>query len=76
VNNYDGKNLATHTAGVFRKRTFDLARTSAMDFFKYWELEADTVEFIGHACALYPDDTFLQGTAAELVQRVQVRMLN
>ena len=33
------------------------------------------MEFIGHACALYPDDGYLQGTAAELVARVQVRAL-
>jgi hypothetical protein len=34
VNNYDARNAATHTAGIFRKRTFDLARTTAADFFK------------------------------------------
>lgn len=41
-------------------------------FFKYWDLEADTIEFVSHACALYVDDSFMNLPAFDLVRRVQV----
>jgi len=72
VNNYKPADPQTHSAGVFRKRTFDLTKITAQEFFKYWELEADTMEFVGHACALYTDDSFMTLPAAEVVARIQL----
>ena len=43
------------------------------DFFKYWKLEAGTVEFLTHACALYRDNSFLDKPSLEIVQRMKVQ---
>jgi len=42
------------------------------DFFKYWKLEAGTVEFLTHACALYRDNSFMDKPALEIVQRMKL----
>jgi len=37
------------------------------NIFKYWELEKNTIDFIGHAIALYYNDDFLKRPAIECI---------
>lgn len=72
VNQYKAENPKTHSAGTFVPKKLDLTRMTCKEFFQYWELEADTIEFVAHACALYQDNSFMSAPAIELVQRVQL----
>jgi len=38
--------------------------------FKKYELEPNTIDFIGHAVALYADDTYLNRAATETIDRI------
>lgn len=69
---YKEDDQATWKAGIFSKKTLDLKTMTAKAFFEYWGLESDTIEFVGHALALNSDDSFLEGTAATLVQRIKL----
>ena len=42
------------------------------EFFKYWKLEASTIEFLTHACALYRDNSFNTRPALEIVTRMKL----
>ena len=44
------------------------------EFVKNFELEPNTIDFLGHAVALYETDDFLQRAAMEVVGRVQLYM--
>lgn len=72
VNDYEHSNPATHKAGMIRKSTLDLTKMTGAEFFKYWGLQDTTIEFVGHALALYQDDSFLKAPALELVQKCQL----
>eukprot|EP01110_Echinostelium_bisporum_P011968 TRINITY_DN6109_c0_g1_i1.p1 TRINITY_DN6109_c0_g1~~TRINITY_DN6109_c0_g1_i1.p1 ORF type:complete len:445 (+),score=227.07 TRINITY_DN6109_c0_g1_i1:21-1355(+) len=45
---------------------------TARDLMKDFGLEADTVDFIGHALALYLDDAYLDKPCMELIDRVRL----
>jgi len=72
VDLYKPDDPKTFTAGVFSKKTLKLDEMSAKDFFAYWGLESDTIEFIGHALALFTDDSFMDGLASALVSRIKL----
>jgi Rab GDP dissociation inhibitor len=60
---YDDKNPATHQ-GV------DMASTPMKDVYTKFGLEAGTQDFIGHAMALYPEDSYLHRPARETYERI------
>jgi Rab GDP dissociation inhibitor len=72
VDLYNKDDPKTFSAGVFSKKTLKLDEMSSKDFFAYWGLESDTMEFIGHALALYTDDSFMDGMASQLVSRIKL----
>eukprot|EP00240_Pyramimonas_obovata_P001930 CAMPEP_0118921370 /NCGR_PEP_ID=MMETSP1169-20130426/683_1 /TAXON_ID=36882 /ORGANISM="Pyramimonas obovata, Strain CCMP722" /LENGTH=459 /DNA_ID=CAMNT_0006862083 /DNA_START=76 /DNA_END=1455 /DNA_ORIENTATION=+ len=72
INNYRENDPSTHSAGLVFKKKLDLKTMTTAQFFKYWELEGDTIEFVGHACALYVDESFMTMPAYDLVRRVQL----
>ena len=41
------------------------------DFFKFWKLEPQTIEFLTHVCALYRDDGYNEKPALEIVIKMQ-----
>ncbi|VFQ68431.1 unnamed protein product [Cuscuta campestris] len=50
----------------------DLNNVTARDFIAKYELEEDTIDFIGHALALQPDDAYLDQPAMEFVKKVKL----
>jgi len=50
----------------------DLKRMTMRELFKYYGLQADTIEFVGHALALYTDDTYLDNPAEVTVKKIQL----
>jgi len=50
----------------------DLKKMTAKALFEEFGLKADTIDFLGHAMALYPDDTYLNEPALETVKRVRL----
>jgi len=72
VNDYNPKDPKTYAAGTFRKTLLDLPKMSGADFFKYWGLADTTIEFVGHALALYRDESFMDGPASDLVEKIQL----
>jgi Rab GDP dissociation inhibitor len=60
-------------AGTISKTTLPLDTMTGAEFFKYWKLDAGTVEFLTHVCALYRDDSYVKRPALEIVTRMQVR---
>ena len=52
VNDYDQNNPAT-----FKK--VDPMKVPMIKVFEYFELEPNTIDFVGHATALYTNDTYL-----------------
>ncbi|KAI5064185.1 hypothetical protein GOP47_0021252 [Adiantum capillus-veneris] len=50
----------------------DLTRVTPREIFEKYGLDANTVDFIGHALALYRDDAYLDQPALEFVKRVKL----
>lgn len=65
VQEYDEKNPATH-------KGMDLQTTTAQGLFEKFSLDKNTIDFIGHALALYTDESFVTNPAADLVARVKL----
>ncbi len=65
VQDYEEDNPATHQG-------LDLKKLSMMDLFKYFSLEPSTIEFIGHALALYTNDAYLMQPALPTVLRIKL----
>lgn len=53
---------------------FNLFQVPMAQILKKYELEPNTIDFIGHAVALNPDDSFLQRPAAETILKIQLYM--
>ena len=49
-----------------------LSCTLHADLFKAFKTDDDAREFIGHAMALYTDDSYLANAAADLVKRIRL----
>ncbi|KAL9231917.1 hypothetical protein vseg_007077 [Gypsophila vaccaria] len=50
----------------------DLNKITARDLIKKYGLEDDTIDFIGHALALYLDDSYLDQPALDFVKRMKL----
>ena len=69
VQDYDEKDPATH-------KNRDLKRMTASELIKDFGLQDETVDFVGHAIALYSTDEYLSQPALELVKRCQLYSLS
>eukprot|EP00727_Mastigamoeba_balamuthi_P014235 m51a1_g9434 putative rab gdp dissociation inhibitor alpha (451) ;mRNA; f:435516-437591 len=65
VQDYEAENPKTHQG-------FDLDKVLMKDLFKKFSLEPDTIDFIGHAIALYRDDAYLEQPARETIKRIRL----
>jgi Rab GDP dissociation inhibitor len=65
VNDYEESEPKTHNG-------LDLRSKTSKEVFSYFKLEDKTIEFTGHALALYLDDGYLQRPALEMVERVKL----
>jgi len=68
VQSYDTNNPKTW--GKIEK--CDPRKCTAKELLKYWDLETDTIDFLGHCVGLYANDAFLTGPASEFISRVQL----
>jgi Rab GDP dissociation inhibitor len=62
---YEQANSATHEG-------MDITRATAAQLFDKFGLDAETRDFVGHAMALQPDDSYLTKPAAESVEAVRL----
>jgi Rab GDP dissociation inhibitor len=67
VQKYDAKKPETFVKNDPQKKKFG-------DFMQYFELEDNTIDFIGHAIALYETDEFINRPAIEVVEKIQLYM--
>lgn len=65
VNQYDPNDASTH-AGL------DLQTMTMAGLYKYYGLQKETISFVGHALALYRDDSYMMKPAAPTVMRIQL----
>jgi len=72
INAYNQDDEKTWSAGIFSRKTLNLATMTGREFFAYWGLESDTIAFVGHALALFQDDSFMDVSASVLVERIKL----
>eukprot|EP00744_Colponema_vietnamica_P001984 GILI01003197.1.p1 GENE.GILI01003197.1~~GILI01003197.1.p1 ORF type:complete len:479 (-),score=157.95 GILI01003197.1:105-1472(-) len=65
VQNYEANDPSTH-------KGMDLNRVTMRELLASFELEANTIDFLGHAVALYPDDSYLDQPAAPTIEKIQL----
>ncbi|KAM3377479.1 Guanosine nucleotide diphosphate dissociation inhibitor 1 [Capsicum chinense] len=65
VQDFDESDPKTHEG-------MDLNKITAKEFIAKYELEDDTIDFIGHALALFTDDNYLAQPAMDFVKRVKL----
>lgn len=65
VNAYDPEDSSTHYG-------LDLKTMTMQQLYSYYNLQPDTIGFIGHALALYRDDSYMQLPAEDSVLRIQL----
>ncbi len=66
VQNFEEANKKTHEG-------IDLNK-NAKAMFEKFGLEENTIDFIGHAVALYNDESFMQYPAIEVIKKIQLYM--
>jgi len=54
------------------KQGWDLSKTTARDVFKHFGLSPETTDFLGHAMALYNNDSYLDQPAFETLNRIRL----
>ncbi|KAH0608575.1 uncharacterized protein H6S33_001709 [Morchella sextelata] len=64
IANYKEDDSTTHKQGL------DLDKTTMREAYKLFSLDSWTSEFIGHAMALYVDDSYLDRPAREPIERI------
>jgi len=57
---------------TFKKKEMDPRNVTFSQFIKYWDLDSNTIDFLGHAVALYTNDDFLNKPALEVVNKIQL----
>lgn len=62
---YEDDKPATHGG-------LDLTKVTMEDLYKKYSLESDTIDFIGHALALYRDEAYIKQPALETVHKVRM----
>ncbi|CAA7387662.1 unnamed protein product [Spirodela intermedia] len=65
VQDYDDNDPKSHEG-------LDLNKVTAREIISKYGLDEDTVDFIGHALALHPDDSYLDGPAMDTVKRMKL----
>nr|GMD85874.1 guanosine nucleotide diphosphate dissociation inhibitor At5g09550 [Ipomoea batatas]GME15154.1 guanosine nucleotide diphosphate dissociation inhibitor At5g09550 [Ipomoea batatas] len=65
VQEFDESDPKTHQG-------MDLDKITAKEFITKYELEDDTIDFIGHSLALHTDDNYLAEPAIEFVKKVKL----
>ncbi|XP_031120327.1 guanosine nucleotide diphosphate dissociation inhibitor At5g09550 [Ipomoea triloba] len=65
VQEFDESDPKTHQG-------MDLDKITAKEFITKYELEDDTIDFIGHSLALHTDDNYLAQPAIEFVKKVKL----
>ncbi|KMZ62245.1 Rab-GDP dissociation inhibitor [Zostera marina] len=65
VQDYDESDPKSHEG-------LDLNKVTARDVLSKYGLEDNTVDFIGHALALYRDDSYLDQPATDFVKRIKI----
>jgi len=68
VQNFDLKNPKTH--GNTNK--CNPLKCTARELLKYWDLDSNTIDFLGHAVALYRDDAYLDSPALDLIEKISL----
>jgi Rab GDP dissociation inhibitor len=75
VQNYNDKEVKTHdTAFNNTPDGHNLRKVPFSAVVKKFELEPNTVDFVGHAVALYTNDQFLDRPAYETIERIKLYM--
>jgi Rab GDP dissociation inhibitor len=54
------------------KEGWDLKKTTAREVFKHFGLSAETIDFVGHAMALYNNDAYIDQPAFETLNRIRL----
>lgn len=67
VANYEAKDPSTH-------KKYDLTTMPMRQLLGKFDLEPNTIDFIGHAVALYANDQFLERPAIEAVDKIKLYM--
>jgi len=67
IQNYDPKDPKTH-------KDFDLKKVPFETILKKYDLEPNTIDFIGHAIALYTNDNFLKMPAVDVIEKILLYM--
>ncbi|EGR30219.1 rab gdp dissociation inhibitor, putative [Ichthyophthirius multifiliis] len=67
VANYNVKDSQTY-------KGLNLYSMTMQQLLEYFELESNTIDFIGHAVALFPNDSFLKRPAIETVEKIKLYM--
>lgn len=67
VSNYDAKDVNTY-------KGYDLKIMTMRQLLNKFDLEANTIDFIGHAVALFNNDQFLDRPAIECVDKIKLYM--
>jgi Rab GDP dissociation inhibitor len=62
----------TWRAGMMVKTDLKLDTMTAEAFFKYWNLEKETIEFLTHSCCLYRDNSWRAAPAIAVVRKMQL----
>lgn len=57
---------------TYKKKETDPRNVTFGQFIKYWDLEDNTIDFLGHAVALYTSDDFLNRPALEVLDKMQL----
>jgi Rab GDP dissociation inhibitor len=65
VNNYEHANPSTHDG-------LDLTTYTMAELYKYYGLQPTTIGFVGHALALYRDDSYMSRPALDTIIRIQL----
>lgn len=65
VQRYDENDPSTHNG-------HDLSKETMRELFRSFKLDANTIDFIGHALALREDDSFLDSPAIDTVKRIKL----
>ncbi|XP_060068592.1 rab GDP dissociation inhibitor beta-like [Ylistrum balloti] len=55
-----------------QKKKKELDQMTAMDFYKRFNVDRNTMDFTGHAIALYLNDDYLERNCKELIKRIQL----
>mmetsp|Transcript_37187 Transcript_37187/g.82724 ORF Transcript_37187/g.82724 Transcript_37187/m.82724 type:complete len:452 (-) Transcript_37187:407-1762(-) len=65
VQDYKAEDPATH-------KGYDLSRMTMAELYKAYDLNEDTVDFIGHSIALHRDDAYLSQPAIHTVNKIKL----